>query len=105
MSNALTSPSMTELTELRLTNTPIREIPGPHLASFECKKLKHIFLADYELKAPIGVLRTALNPMVLEQLELENVHGRALHAVVNMIDSIAGAPLPFAKVNTLRLRN
>lgn len=103
-------PSMTALRELRLTNTSPRprsiSTNLPPTPSFEGTKLKYLYLAEYDFGVPDGVLRIALNPMVLEELELNRFRLAAIARVLIVIHSnVHGrVTMPFVKLHTLTIR-
>lgn len=104
------APCMTQLETLRLIGTPPiisnqRTRPELFSPSFDRKTLKCLHLSDYESDIPIRIVRSSLNPMVLEEIELEDIRGHALTSLIGLISDISAAtPSPFARVHTLTIR-
>ncbi|KAJ3564186.1 hypothetical protein NP233_g8451 [Leucocoprinus birnbaumii] len=107
-----TEPSMTKLVELRLTDrlrhalgVPLNQHSTP---SFGGSTLKYLYLATYVTRLPTGALRRALNPMSLEELELDRISLPALCSLFHMISNQGAAEveeqMPFARLHALTIR-
>ncbi len=106
------TPCLVQLSELRLMGTPppssnqrLAQALGTYSPSFDNKTLKYVYLSDYQLDIPFRIIRSSLNPMGLEELELANIRGPALRDLIGVFNDIAGTPLPFARLHTLTIRN